>query len=107
MLFEKIRGSLTELHESRIIQLSMDGPSVYWSVLEKLDDYLTCKDISETVYIGSCNQHILHRAFQTTIQSSVWNIDKVLKSMYWILHDSPAKREVFCRESGGDVFPLR
>ena len=107
ILFEKIRESLTELHEDRLIQLSMDGPSVYWNVLEKLDDYLTNKDIPETIYIGSCNQHILHGAFQTAIQSSGLNIDKVLKSMYWILNDSPAKREVFCRESGGDVFPLR
>ena len=107
ILFEKIRESLTELHEDRLIQLSMDGPSVYWNVLEKLDDYLTNKDIPETIYIGSCNQHILHGAFQTAVQSSGLNIDKVLKSMYWILHDSPAKREVFCRESGGDVFPLR
>ena len=107
ILFEKIRESLTELHEDRLIQLSMDGPSVYWNVLEKLDDYLTNKDIPETIYIGSCNQHILHGAFQTAIQSSGLNIDKVLKSMYWILHDSPARKEVFCQESGGDVFPLR
>ena len=79
MLFEEIKESLTELDESRLIQLSMDGPSVNWNVLEKLDDYLTNIDLPETIDIGSCNQHILHGAFQTAIQSSGWNIDKVLK----------------------------
>ena len=96
MLFEKIKESLAELDESRLIQLSMDSPSVNRNVLEKADDYLMNKDLPETIHIGSCNMHILHGAFQTAIQSSGWNIDKVLKSMYWILHDSPARREIYC-----------
>ena len=79
MLFEKIKESLTELDESKLIQLSMDGPLVNWNVLEKLDDHLTNKDLPETIDIGSCSQHILHTAFQTTIQSSGWNINRVLK----------------------------
>ena len=40
------------------------------------------KDLPETIHIGSCNQHIMHGVFQTAIQSSGWNNDKVLKSMY-------------------------
>ena len=85
----------------------MDGPSVNCNVLEKLDDYLMNKDLPETIHIRSCDQDILHRAFQTAIQSSGWNIDKILKSVYWILHNSLARREIYCRECGGDVFPLR
>ena len=75
MLFEKIKKSFTELNESRLIQLSMDCPSVNWNVLENLDDYLINKDLLETIHIGRCNQHILHGAFQTAIQSSGCNID--------------------------------
>ena len=67
MLFEKIEESLTELDESRLIELSMDGPSVNCNVLEKLDDYLMNKDLPETIHIRSCDQDILHRAFQTAI----------------------------------------
>ena len=55
MLFETIKESLTELDESRLIKRSMDGPSVNWNVLEKLDDYLMNKDLPETIHIGSCN----------------------------------------------------
>ena len=75
MLFREIKESLTELDESRLIQLSMDGPSVNWNVLEKLGDYLTNKDLPETIHIGSCNQHIFQGSFQTAIQSSGWNIE--------------------------------
>ena len=67
ILFEKIEESLTELDESRLIELSMDGPSVNCNVLEKLDDYLMIKDLPETIHIRSCDQDILHRAFQTAI----------------------------------------
>ena len=70
MLFEKIKEYLTELDEGGLIQLSINGPSVTWNVLEKLDDYLKNKDLPETIHIGCCNQHILHGAFQTAIRSS-------------------------------------
>ena len=70
MLFEKIKNSLTELGESRLIQISIDGPSVNCNVLVKLEDDLKSKDLPETIHIGSCNQHILHEAFQTVIQNS-------------------------------------
>ena len=56
----RLNQSLTELDESRLIQLSMDSTSVNWNVLEKLDDCLTNKDLPGTIHIGSYNQHILH-----------------------------------------------
>ena len=67
MLFEKMKEPLTELDESRLIQLSMDRPSVNCNVLEKLVAYLMNNDLPETIDIVSCNQHICHRAFQTAI----------------------------------------
>ena len=67
MLFEKMKEPLTELDESRLIQLSMDRPSVNCNVLEKLVAYLMNNDLPETIDIESCNQHIWHRAFQTAI----------------------------------------
>ena len=68
MLFEKMKEPLTELDESRLIQLSMDRPSVNCNVLEKLVAYLMNNDLPETIDIESCNQHIWHRAFQARIE---------------------------------------
>ena len=49
MLFEKMKEPLTELDESRLIQLSMDRPSVNCNVLEKLVAYLMNNDLPETI----------------------------------------------------------
>ena len=43
-LFEQLEYVLKELLESKIVHLSMDGPSVNWNVLDKLDNYLYEKD---------------------------------------------------------------
>ena len=44
---------------------------------------MTCQKQS----IGSCNQHILHGALQTAVQTSVWKLDKVINAIYWLLHE--------------------
>ena len=75
--------------------------------MDKLDNYLNEKDIPSTIQIGSCNQHILHGALKTAMNQSAWSVDKILKALYWILHDSPARRDIYASEGGGSVFPLR
>ena len=42
--FEQFEYVLKELLESKIVHLSMDGPSVNWNVLDKLGNYLYEKD---------------------------------------------------------------
>ena len=49
--------------------------------------------------IGICNQHILHGALQTAVQTAIWNLDKFMKAMYCLFHESP--------EGAGISFPLR
>ena len=51
MLFEKIKEYLTELDEGGLIQLSINGPSVNWNVLEKLDDYLMITRTYQKLFI--------------------------------------------------------
>ena len=51
MLFEKIKEYLTELDEDGLIQLSINGPSVNWNVLEKLDDYLMITRTYQKLFI--------------------------------------------------------
>ena len=71
MLMEKIKAASKELPGSGLLQLSMDGPSVNWKVLEMLDNDLNEKDLPKALRIDSCNQHILHGALQTAVQASV------------------------------------
>ena len=59
----------------------MDGPSVNWVVLDKLDDLLVENGHTKTVQIDSCVQHTVHGSFQTGIANTGWDICKRLKAM--------------------------
>ena len=84
----------------------MDGPNVNWKVLEKLDNHRIENDFTKTLNIGSCSQRIIHGAFQNGAPSN-WNIDKILKATYWILHDSHARRDDYMRVGNTEAFLLR
>ena len=85
----------------------MDGPNVNWEVLKNNDEMLVKYDYSKTISIGSCPQHTVHSAFETEATND-WYVHKILKSMFWLFHDSPARRNIYVIiEGGSDVFPLR
>ena len=74
--------SLTNLREEKLLQVSMDGPTVNWKVLELFDEKLESKDLPKTLNIGSCSQHSVHGALKTGIKSADWNVERTLKSMF-------------------------
>ena len=83
----------------------MDGPNVNWEVLRKTDEMLVGDNYSKTINIGSCPQHTVHGAFETGATND-WDVHKILKSIFWLLQDSSARRNIYVTEGGSDVFPL-
>ena len=69
----------------------MDRPNVNWKVLKKTDEILVKNGYSKTINIGSCPQHTVQTAFKTGTTND-WGVHKILQSMFWLLHDSPACR---------------
>ena len=106
-MLRSLTAASHDLKDENLLQLAMDGPSVNWNVLEMLDDQRAGKDLSKTLNIESCNQHIVHGALKNGTTITEWSIDNILKAMYWILHDSPARIDVYMKEGDTDVFPLR
>ena len=51
--------------------------------------------------------HIVHGAFCTDCQSTDWKIDGFLRTLWYLFHDSPARREDFTTVTGSSVFPLK
>ena len=84
--------------------LSMDCPNVNWCVLSTLNEMRKDQEHAPLFETGSCGLYIVHGAFQTGFKSTKWNLDKVLKSMFNLLHDSPARREVYILESRSEEF---
>lgn len=95
------------LPHKRLLQISMDGPSTNWKVLELLNQKRTEDEDPTMVNIGSCGLHIVHGAFKTGMESSDWKIAKLLKSMWQLFHDSPARRELYIRLCESEQFPCR
>ena len=45
---------------------------------------------SKTLIIGSCAPHVVHGAFQTGLCNTGWNLEKILKGMFYLFQDSRA-----------------
>ena len=101
--FNKIAG---ELQFSKLYQISMDGPNVN---LKFYKEFLTSKQ-NETVHslidIGSCSLHVVHGSLKTGEEASDWKLKKIMKSAYYILHDSPARREDYASSTGSNTYPF-
>ena len=48
--------------------------------------------------------HIIHGAFCISVKSTSWDLKKILKAMWQIFHDSPARGDSYTRENHCDEF---
>jgi len=84
----------------------MDGPNVNLKFYEELVKKKQEIKLHSFIDFGSCNLHIVHGNFRTGAEASGWQIKSFLKSIYQILHDTPARREDYQNVTGCNVFPL-
>ena len=76
-------------------------------MLEMLDDKLEADNFARTLDIGICAQYIIHGARKESIHKTVWNLDKSLKSLFWLFNDSPSMWKTYSVEGDTDKFPMR
>ena len=89
---EKFLQSLSDLKLEKLLQISMDGPNVNWDVLKRHSQYREEKELAQLVIIGSCSLHIVSH--------------KVLHAVWKLFGESPARRDVYIKETGSEVFSL-
>ena len=94
-LHDGFTKATADLDISKMVQLSMDGPSVNWKFAECLLRDRNEIGLPGVINFGSCSLHIVNGAFQTGATTTAWNLKKILKAMWQILHDSPARRDDF------------
>ena len=63
-------------------------------------------ELPALINIGSCGLHGIHRAFKTGMEPTNWNFKKTLRGAFYILHDSPARREDYESVTGCSKYPL-
>ena len=97
-----------KLDLENLIQVSMDGPNVNWKMLDLIvEDRNSNETYPNLLDVGSCSLHVVHGAFRTGMKQTGWGIDLLLKSLYSHLHETPARREVYTKMTGSEVFPLQ
>ena len=84
----------------------MDGLNVNLKLLEKISEERTSNEFRHQISMGTCRLHMIHGAFHTGAEATEWSIKKVLTRTYYILHNSPAKREDYQEVTGSNKFPL-
>ena len=106
-LKQKFEECIQDLDQKKLVQVSMDGPSVNWKLYESLvEERKENKDYPSLINVGSCSLHIMHGAFRTGVKKTKWGIDTTLKALHNLFEDSPAKREDYQEITGSDIFPL-
>ena len=95
---------LTPLEKRKMINLGMDGPSTNWAVLRKVQENRRIAMLSPLEDIGSCTLHILNGAIQTGLTKSSSHLKEVMKAMWKLFHDSPARRDEFIKVNGSAEF---
>ena len=85
--------------KQQMIHLSVNGPNTKWSVFEKLNTAREVNDDPCLADIGSCSLHIVSGSLNAGVTKTSWEIDKIMKSMWRLLSDSPAKRDKYLKLS--------
>ena len=83
----------------------MDGPSANLKFLESLWNLREREGLPGLIDIGVCQLHTIPGAFQTSAVKSTWNIHKILKTVWQIFHERPARRDGYISVTGSTSFP--
>jgi hypothetical protein len=87
----------------------MDGPNVNHKFYREYvsDRETNLPNAPELLNLGSCGLHIIHGAFKTGASATGWKLDNLLRSLWYLFCDSPARREDFTTVTGSTTFPLQ
>lgn len=107
VMLEKFKEATLQLQHKKILQLSMDGPNVNWKFFELFKNEFNPGD-AQLLETGSCSLHILNGAFKDGAKNTTWNIEGLLRYLYLLFHDSPARRADFQQVNGVScIFPMK
>ena len=106
-LLTHYNDSIMKIDSSKIVQVSMDGPSVNHLFYDKLVKHRTDIQITQLmVSIGSCGIHIVHGAFKPAFEKTSWGMKGIIKGSFVILHDTPARRADYISITSSILFPF-
>ena len=106
-LLESLTTAIKDFSQEKLIQLSIDGQSTNWSVPDKRSLQHEGYELPPLENIGICELHMLHGTFKTVFQATDWSLDKILKTMWKLFHDSPTRSKTYIRLLQSELFPRK
>lgn len=96
-LLEKTKRTLSPLDPNKLLSISMDGPMVNWKFLRifQADKSQVDPDVPKMINLGSCGLHVVHGSFQNGEKETGWKVRDVLRALWQLFHDPPARRDDF------------
>lgn len=108
-LLKSLKEGLGQTDLTKIVQVSMDGPNVnhkfYKMYIE--DRKKENPNSPGLIDISTCGLHVIHGAFKTGANASGWKLDNLLRSLWYLFSDSPARRADYTSTTGSGQFPLQ
>lgn len=107
-LLDAFELGMKSLNVKTVAQISMDGPNVNWSFVDKFKTKFE-RDPDEPMILdmGSCSLHIVHGAFRTGEKASGFDLEHLLSSLYSLFDGSPARRDDYQQITASSTFPLK
>ena len=108
-LLHAFKKGTSKLNPNKLLQVSMDGPNVNLKFLhEVIDDRKRSDpDLPGILQLGTCTLYTIHGAFTTAIKGTGWGLAKLLRALWYLFHDSPARRDDFQSITKSNVFMLQ
>ena len=92
---------------SKLIQISSDGPNLNLKFLRLFSEKRELDELPSLLDIGTCGLHTVHGSMKAGVKNSGWNIGKILKAIFFLLHDTLARRDVCENVTETNQYPLQ
>ena len=106
-ILETFNNGVKILDAKRHIQISSDGPNVNLKFFQLINEERCTAELPSLLNIGTCGLHTIHGSLKAGVKSTDWNTGKILKSMWKLLDESPARREKYEGITESNVYPLQ
>ena len=78
-----------------------------WIFYTDLTKERNSEELPQLLNISSCGLHIVHGGLQKGVNESGWKLGHLMRSLWQLFHDTPARHEDFVKLTGSTVFPLK
>ena len=83
-ILEHFNQSFSKLKKEKVIQVSLDGPSMNLKFLDLVNESCSDDELHDLISIDTCILHTIHGAYQ--YGAKIWSVVKVLQAVWKILN---------------------